>query len=166
MVLILMSSGRFGMACSLKPLTQECGPNDYEKWSPPTPELCLMGRNITLERRKPDAACFNGKRYERPEGVNETCPCYRVSNPVLVVFDSKCCCTLVVPVSGDCPPNGLARQSRGWVDEDSMAVQMDFECEFGYELDLSGGCSPMVGIDVNSCPSVAQACFCCAHAVS
>jgi hypothetical protein len=43
-----------------------CQRDDYEHWSPPTPELCLLGHNFTYERRKRDSECFNPKQYDRP----------------------------------------------------------------------------------------------------
>ena len=59
---------------------QLCGDADYEKWSVPTPERCLLGRNITMTRRKADAACFNGKGWERPEGLDNLCDCTTVGS--------------------------------------------------------------------------------------
>ena len=43
-----------------------CLKDDYEDWSPPTPDLCLLGRNFTYQRRKRKSECFNSKEYERP----------------------------------------------------------------------------------------------------
>lgn len=43
-----------------------CQRDDYEHWSPPTPELCLLGHNFTYERRKRDSECFNPKEWIRP----------------------------------------------------------------------------------------------------
>ena len=43
-----------------------CVRSDFEEWSPPVPDLCLLGHNFTYERRKRDAECFNSKTYERP----------------------------------------------------------------------------------------------------
>mmetsp|Transcript_9550 Transcript_9550/g.24227 ORF Transcript_9550/g.24227 Transcript_9550/m.24227 type:complete len:902 (+) Transcript_9550:171-2876(+) len=43
-----------------------CQREDYEQWSPPTPELCLLGHNFTYERRKRDSECFNPKEWIRP----------------------------------------------------------------------------------------------------
>ena len=54
---------------------QDCGPADYEKWSPPAPGVCLMGRNVTMERRRRASDCFNGKEYERAETSFTICPC-------------------------------------------------------------------------------------------
>ena len=44
----------------------------------PTPERCLLGRNITSTRRKRDAACFNSKGWQRVQGLNESCDCEEV----------------------------------------------------------------------------------------
>lgn len=41
---------------------RECGEGDYEAWAPRGGE-CVLGANATLERRKPGAACFNGRDY-------------------------------------------------------------------------------------------------------
>lgn len=32
---------------------------DYETWSPPRPDTCLLGQNYTMRRRKREAQCFN-----------------------------------------------------------------------------------------------------------
>mmetsp|Transcript_21114 Transcript_21114/g.25393 ORF Transcript_21114/g.25393 Transcript_21114/m.25393 type:complete len:861 (-) Transcript_21114:1076-3658(-) len=51
-----------------------CTPiEDYEWWSP-THEHCLLGHNITIERRKPASKCWNGPQYTR-EKVRELEPC-------------------------------------------------------------------------------------------
>ena len=58
---------------------QICGDDAYETYSVPTPERCLLGRNITMTRRKADSACFNGKGWQRPQGWNVSCDCDWVS---------------------------------------------------------------------------------------
>ncbi len=60
---------------------QDCGAEDYERWSPPQPNKCLMGRNITMERRRRSSDCFNGKEYERAETSSSTCQCTEVLLP-------------------------------------------------------------------------------------
>ena len=60
---------------------QDCGAEDYERWSPPQPNKCLMGRNITMERRRRSSDCFNGKEYERAETSSSTCQCTEVQSP-------------------------------------------------------------------------------------
>ena len=60
------------------PVLQDCGAEDYEKWSPPQPDKCLMGRNISMERRRRSSDCFNGKEYERAETSSTTCQCTEV----------------------------------------------------------------------------------------
>ena len=52
----------------------------------PTPERCLLGRNITAHRRKRDAACFNSKGWERPQGLNESCDCTAVRAAALLLM--------------------------------------------------------------------------------
>ncbi len=47
---------------------------DYEVWSPPRPDACLLGRNFTMKRRKPEAQCFNSYNFDQ-ETKSETCPC-------------------------------------------------------------------------------------------
>jgi hypothetical protein len=54
---------------------QDCGAEDYEMWSPPKPDVCLMGRNVTMERRRRSSDCFNGKEYERAETTFTPCLC-------------------------------------------------------------------------------------------
>lgn len=52
---------------------------DYETWSPPKPDMCLLGRNVTMERRRRSSDCFNGKEYERAATTSTPCPCDTVS---------------------------------------------------------------------------------------
>lgn len=54
---------------------QDCGEEDYETWSPPKPDMCLLGRNVTMERRRRSSDCFNGKEYERAATTFAPCPC-------------------------------------------------------------------------------------------
>ena len=54
---------------------QICGDDEYEKFSLPTPERCLLGRNVTSTRRKADSECFNGKAWQREQGWDEYCDC-------------------------------------------------------------------------------------------
>ena len=61
-------------------LMQVCkNETDYERWSVPNEERCLLGRNITITRRKRNSTCFNGKGWQRPEGIDEHCDCDWVS---------------------------------------------------------------------------------------
>ena len=54
-------------------LPQKCQkPRDYDTWSPPSSEQCLLGRNITMQRRKPDATCFNGYDFTADDKIT---PC-------------------------------------------------------------------------------------------
>jgi hypothetical protein len=51
-------------------LSQKCQkPQDYDTWSPPSPGQCLLGRNITMQRRKPDATCFNGYDFTADDKI-------------------------------------------------------------------------------------------------
>ncbi|BDA42979.1 Vacuolar protein sorting/targeting protein 10 [Coccomyxa sp. Obi] len=63
----------------LKPIMgadwRDCGEDDYETWSPPKPDMCLLGRNVTMERRRRSSDCFNGKEYERAATTFAPCPC-------------------------------------------------------------------------------------------
>jgi hypothetical protein len=43
---------------------QECKEADYEDWSPPRPETCLLGQNYTMRRRKREASCFNSYDFD------------------------------------------------------------------------------------------------------
>ena len=62
--------------CRSKPglwWSQKCQkPQDYDTWSPPLPQQCLLGRNITMQRRKPDAMCFNGYDFTADDTIS---PC-------------------------------------------------------------------------------------------
>lgn len=59
-------------------LKQDCQGDDYERWSPPSPEICLLGKNYTYERRKRDSQCFNGKTYSRADVKESPCLCDKV----------------------------------------------------------------------------------------
>eukprot|EP00884_Botryococcus_braunii_P007264 jgi/Botrbrau1/16539/Bobra.0327s0006.1 len=54
---------------------KDCQSQDYEQWSPPTPEICLLGKNFTYERRKRESMCFNGKEYSRADRRETSCLC-------------------------------------------------------------------------------------------
>ena len=77
-------------------LRQVCQDDQYETWSVPTAERCLLGRNITMTRRKADSACFNGKGHVRPEGIHTYCDCEPVSSHLhlgsLRLASSLLCC--------------------------------------------------------------------------
>jgi len=62
------------MATQARPVvSQKCQkPGDYDTWSPPLPQQCLLGRNITMQRRKPDAMCFNGYDFTADDTIS---PC-------------------------------------------------------------------------------------------
>ena len=57
---------------------QVCSDNDYEVWSPPNNDSCLLGSKVTLQRRKQFADCFNDKRWTRDEAIVTSCPCENV----------------------------------------------------------------------------------------
>ena len=57
---------------------QRCGDDAYETYSVPRPGRCLLGRNLTSTRRRPDAGCFNPKGFQFPEGIDTPCPCQEV----------------------------------------------------------------------------------------
>ena len=62
-----VSSGTLTHIC-VRPLwfvnLQECKDADYELWSPPRPETCLLGQNYTMRRRKREASCFNSYDFD------------------------------------------------------------------------------------------------------
>lgn len=102
-------------ACGL----QVCDDDAYETYSIPTPERCLLGRNVTSTRRKADAACFNGRGWQREMGWDEHCECGGVSTDhmlVAIVLEPLChVCHLTSPqmflFGGqiDCTMIGMAR---------------------------------------------------------
>mmetsp|Transcript_6271 Transcript_6271/g.21539 ORF Transcript_6271/g.21539 Transcript_6271/m.21539 type:complete len:783 (+) Transcript_6271:74-2422(+) len=51
----------------------ECTQVDYEEWTP-CKDHCLLGRNLTYQRQKPDAICFNGELYKH-RVVTSNCTC-------------------------------------------------------------------------------------------
>ena len=61
----------------LKPArVQDCDKGDYEFWTPLTPTGgCLLGKRLSLKRRKPEAHCFNGVDHERGEDHMTECDC-------------------------------------------------------------------------------------------
>ena len=40
---------------------------------------CMLGQNYTIERRKPETRCFNGREYHRPNSTG-ACDCQAVIN--------------------------------------------------------------------------------------
>jgi sortilin len=49
---------------------RECGAGDYERWAPAAAAGgCLLGANVTVERRVGAAQCFNGREYVRSNGT-------------------------------------------------------------------------------------------------
>jgi hypothetical protein len=52
----------------------ECKDADYEAWSPPRPETCLLGQNYTMRRRKREASCFNSYDFD-DNTESKPCPC-------------------------------------------------------------------------------------------
>ena len=66
-------------------VVQACNSNDYEPWRPLKPQdgspaPCLLGRELSMQRRKRDSACFNGQDW-LTEGHMQTCPCGQVQDP-------------------------------------------------------------------------------------
>lgn len=67
---------RTHVTCSLLCAEKQCTDDDYKDWSPADSPVidCLMGRKITVERRRANAFCFNGRDYERERTV-QNCSC-------------------------------------------------------------------------------------------
>eukprot|EP01122_Echinamoeba_exundans_P014443 TRINITY_DN6543_c0_g1_i1.p1 TRINITY_DN6543_c0_g1~~TRINITY_DN6543_c0_g1_i1.p1 ORF type:complete len:779 (-),score=188.84 TRINITY_DN6543_c0_g1_i1:34-2166(-) len=58
-----------------QPVAPDCKPEDYEEWSPVDEHgHCVMGQRLTFKRRKPEAKCWNGEKYN-PKPVSEPCLC-------------------------------------------------------------------------------------------
>ena len=58
---------------------QDCGEGDYERWTPLSPtQDCLLGQKWSMERRKRDARCFNGRDREWDEVHKSFCECESV----------------------------------------------------------------------------------------
>ena len=53
-------------------LLQRCTAGDYENWSPPTPNTCLLGTNYTITRRKAGSLCYNDRDFQI---LNSSTPC-------------------------------------------------------------------------------------------
>lgn len=71
------------MLSNLFVMAQVCSESDYEMWNPPGNDQCLMGRKVTMQRRKPTANCFNDKRWARAGATYEPCQCEHVSPTLL-----------------------------------------------------------------------------------
>jgi len=57
---------------------RKCKESDFEKWYARKldghPD-CLMGHKQFFKRRKPDADCYVGEKFQEPESREENCPC-------------------------------------------------------------------------------------------
>ena len=58
---------------------QVCSDSDYETWSPPDNDRCLLGTKVTMQRRKQSAECFNDKGWARGGSTTTSCQCSHVS---------------------------------------------------------------------------------------
>ena len=67
---------------------------------------CLLGANVTIERRRPDVCCLNGHTYNRVVNYS-TCPCTLEDFEWLV---ENCVCLLMLQlwVGGVSVPKGTA----------------------------------------------------------
>ncbi|KAJ3503976.1 hypothetical protein NMY22_g18068 [Coprinellus aureogranulatus] len=56
---------------------KKCTDSDFEKWyaRPPGSRSCLMGHKQWYKRRKPDADCYVGEKFNDPEEHDENCEC-------------------------------------------------------------------------------------------
>jgi hypothetical protein len=55
---------------------RQCQERDFEKWYARSNQgQCLMGHKQWYQRRKPDAVCYVGHKFEDPVGHEESCPC-------------------------------------------------------------------------------------------
>ena len=70
---------------------QLCGDDAYEQRSIPSPDRCLLGRNISTTMRKADAACFNGKGWQRPQGLEDFCTCEQARSLCMLWMMSALC---------------------------------------------------------------------------
>ena len=57
---------------------QVCSDNDYETWSPPGNDRCLLGSKVTMQRRKQSSECFNDKGWQRESTAGVSCQCGHV----------------------------------------------------------------------------------------
>lgn len=81
---------------------RKCGDNDFEKWYARTAATngpaCLMGHRQSYKRRKADADCYVGDKFQDPVSKNEPCPCTEE--------DYECDFNFVRDVKGVCVPAG------------------------------------------------------------
>lgn len=56
---------------------RKCGEADFERWyvRPPTGHDCILGHKQWYKRRKPDAACYVGNKFDEEIGHEEDCAC-------------------------------------------------------------------------------------------
>lgn len=52
-----------------------CSDKDYETWSPPGNDRCLLGSKVTMQRRKQSSECFNDKGWQRERTAGVPCQC-------------------------------------------------------------------------------------------
>ena len=66
--------------CVLNDQNPEDDGDDYVLWEPKHPrskDKCLFGHVAQYHRKKPDADCFNGRRYESLHSIARNCSCTR-----------------------------------------------------------------------------------------
>ncbi|KAI0653007.1 Oligoxyloglucan reducing end-specific cellobiohydrolase [Cubamyces menziesii] len=55
---------------------RQCGDSDFETWfARSSTHECLMGHKQSYRRRKPDANCYVGEKFQDPVPSEEPCPC-------------------------------------------------------------------------------------------
>ncbi|EIM80281.1 Oligoxyloglucan reducing end-specific cellobiohydrolase [Stereum hirsutum FP-91666 SS1] len=92
---------------------RQCGDDDFEPWFARTAKgkECLMGHKQWYRRRKPDANCYVGNKFEDPIEHEENCPCEDEDYECdynFVRHEGQC-----VPVGPEPIPAGICADPRG-----------------------------------------------------
>ncbi|XP_062521984.1 sortilin-related receptor-like isoform X2 [Corticium candelabrum] len=83
-------------------LGQNCTEKDYTFWHPSDERHdsdCLLGRDISFERRRRDRVCFNGENYDRAI-VSKNCSCTREDYECDFDYEDRYVDGICYPVSG------------------------------------------------------------------
>lgn len=90
---------------------RKCGEKDFEKWyagdGDPFGKRCLMGHRQWFKRKKADADCFVGDKFNDPVGKEEPCLCtdddYECDFGYAADGSGKCVSTMKEPIpDGEC----------------------------------------------------------------
>jgi len=123
-----------------KHFPRKCDANDYEMWSPDTPDgKCILGQKEIFSRRKQAANCYNGLDYEVLQN-DTSCPCTRDDYECNECYelDGSGNCVETDDCDQDDPPAAAPANcniSDGYFTDDGpYRLVEDTECSGGVEL--------------------------------